>query len=202
MIKNIIFDLGNVLIGYKPEKFISEFVSEKNRKNFFERVFKNSEWLDLDRGTLEYDEAMDIFIADLPEEKESIKNLFENDIQGVLFPIKKNLELLPQLKARGYRLYILSNFHRRAFMKISEKCSFDKYFDGKVISCEVHFLKPEKEIYEEIIKKYDLDVKETLFIDDTLVNIEEAKQFGISTIHLDDENRLKDELEKFLKINL
>lgn len=202
MIKNIIFDLGNVLIEYKPEKFVSEFVVKENQKSFLERIFKKKEWADLDRGVLEYDNALEIFIKDLPEEKENIKKLFENDIQGVLFPIEKNLKLLSQLKEKGYKLYILSNFHKNAFAKISEKCNFDKFFDGKIISCDVKLLKPEKEIYQKIISDYNLNVEETLFIDDTLVNVQEAKKLKIFTIHLTNENELKEKLEEVLNIEL
>lgn len=198
MIRNIIFDLGNVLIEYSPERFISEFVEEKNQERFYKRVFKEQEWQDLDRGTLEYDEAIKIFTKDLPEEKENIEKLFKENIQGVLFPIEENLKLLPKLKEKGYKLYILSNFHREAFLEIERKCEFKKYFDGKVVSYDVKLLKPEKEIYEELLKRYNLNPEETLFIDDTLANTEGAEKLGISTIHLINKEKLKEELEKFL----
>ncbi len=202
MIKNIIFDLGNVLIEYSPEKFISKFVAKKNQERFYKRVFKEQEWQDLDRGILEYDEAIKIFTKDLPEEKESIEKLFKENIQGVLFPIEENLKLLPKLKEKGYKLYILSNFHKEAFLEIEKKCEFKKYFDGKIVSYDVKLLKPEKEIYEGLLKKYNLNPEETLFIDDTLVNIESAKKLGILTIHLINKEKLKEELEKILNIKI
>ena len=105
---------------------------------------------------------------------------------------------MPKLKEKGYKLYILSNFHREAFLEIERKCEFEKYFDGKVVSYDVKLLKPEKEIYEELLKKYNLNPEETLFIDDTLANTEGAEKLGISTIHLINKEKLKEELEKFL----
>lgn len=194
MIENIIFDLGNVLISYDPKSFISKYVKEENQEKFFEIVFGSKEWQDLDRGTLEYEEAIEIFSKKLPQERESIEKLFNENIQGVLFPIEKNLELLPKLKNNGYKLYILSNFHREAFLEIAKKCEFKKYFDGGVISYEVKLLKPEDEIYEEILKKYNLEPEKTLFIDDTLHNVEGAKKFKIEIIHLKEKENLKREL--------
>lgn len=86
------------------------------------------------------------------------------------------------------------------FLEIERKCEFKKYFDGKVVSYDVKLLKPEKEIYEEILKKYNLNPEETLFIDDTLANTEGAEKLGISTIHLINKEKLKEELEKnFIK---
>ncbi|WP_300342018.1 HAD family phosphatase [Fusobacterium sp.] len=202
MIKNIVFDLGNVLIEYNPQKFIIRNVKEENFTKFNEVVFKSKEWLDLDRGILEYNRAVEIFSEKLPEERESIKYLFDNSIQDVLFPIEENLELLSNLKRKGYKLYILSNFHREAYLEIAKKCNFDRYFDGGVISYDINLLKPEEEIYRTLLKKYDLLERETLFIDDTLNNVEKASELGIETIHLTEKSKLKEELERVLKMKI
>ncbi len=202
MIKNIVFDLGNVLIEYNPQKFILRNVKEENFTKFNEVVFKSKEWLELDRGTLEYHRAVEIFSEKLPEEKESINSLFNNSIQDVLFPIEENIEILVNLKRKGYKLYILSNFHREAYLEIAKKCSFDRYFDGGVISYDVNLLKPEEEIYRTLLKKYDLLERETLFIDDTLNNVEKASELGIETIHLTEKSKLKEELERVLKMKI
>ena len=202
MIKNIIFDLGNVLISYNPKTYIAENVKEENQKKFYEIVFGGEEWQKLDRGVLEYEEAVEIFSKKLPQEKEAIINLFKNKINGVLFPVDKNLKILPTLKAKGYKLYILSNFHREAFLSVSKINKFDILFDGKIVSYEVKLLKPEEEIYLKLIKKYGLKPEETLFIDDTLVNIEAAKKIGIETIHLTEKDKLKEELSNILELDL
>lgn len=196
MIKNIIFDVGNVLISYDPSIFISKYIKSENGKKFFEIIFKSSEWEDLDRGTLEYSEAIKIFSKKLPEEKKAIEKLFNEGAQGVLFPIKENLDLLSKLKKEGYKLFILSNFHKDAFLKMSNICKFSDYFDGKIISYEVHLLKPEKEIYLELLNRYGLKAEESLFIDDTLKNIEACEKLGIKGIHLKNKEDLKKELER------
>lgn len=198
MIKNIIFDVGNVLISYDPSIFISKYIKEENVEKFFEIVFKSSEWEDLDRGVLEYSEAIKIFSEKLPEEREAIEKLFNEGAEGVLFPIKDNLALLPKLKEKGYKLFILSNFHKDAFLKMSSICKFDDYFDGKVVSYEVHLLKPEKEIYLELLNRYNLKTEESIFIDDTFKNIEACEKLGIKGIHLKNKEDLEKELASFL----
>lgn len=197
MIKNIIFDLGNVLIDYNPIDFIEKNIKKENQQKFLEIVFKSQEWLDLDRGCLEYEEAIEIFSKKLPEEKQRIEDLFNNNIEGVLFPNKKNIEFLKELKEKNLNLYILSNFHKNAFLNMAKKYGFNKYFDGGVISYECKLLKPEKEIFLTILENYNLIPEETLFIDDTLINIETAKQMGIKTIHLEEINSLIDRITNF-----
>ena len=184
MIKNIIFDLGNVLIKYNPHDFINKNVKEENREKFFQEIFQSKEWQDLDRGTLEYDEAVKIFSQRVPEERENIKKLFDNDIQDVLFVDKTNIKYLSTLKNKDYKLYILSNFHKNSFRKISEIHNFKSIFDGGVISYECHLLKPESNIYKAIIDKYGLIPEETVFIDDSLPNVQAAIKFNIHGIHL------------------
>lgn len=116
-------------------------------------------------------------------------------IADVIFPIEKNIEFVKEIKKRGYKLYILSNFHKKAFRRIERLYNLDSIFDGKIVSFEVNLLKPEKEIYEVLLGKYSLNPDETIFIDDTFENIVAAKKIGIKGIELKDFN----ELENILK---
>lgn len=186
MIKNIIFDLGNVLVKYSPENFLGKYVKEENKEVFIKEIFKSKEWLELDRGTLSYEDAIEIFAKRVPEERESIEKLFRENISSCISPIEENVKIMRELKRNGYSVYILSNFHQPAFEYIKENWDFISEFDGDVVSCYYHYIKPEKEIYETILKKYNLIPSETVFIDDVETNIEGAKEFGIEGIHLPD----------------
>ena len=197
-IKNIIFDLGNVLINFDPEKYLEANVKEDIRKDFLDEVFLKKEWLDLDRGTLTYEEAKKIFKKRLPQAEKEIDKFFDNDFFDMLMPIEKKTKLLSQLK-KQYNLYILSNFHRDSFEELNKRHQFFKNFDGHVVSCYYHHLKPEKEIYDTIIEKFSLNPEETVFIDDSYPNIEMAQKMGINGIHLPDYNELEKKLENFLK---
>ena len=196
MIKNIAFDLGNVLIGFRPQKFTRENVEEKYQDKFFEIVFRGQEWKDLDRGTLTYEEAIKIFTEKLPECEKPIRKLFDENIYDCLEPIEKNIALLPKLK-ENYNLYIISNFHLKAFENIYEKWDFFKLFDGKVISAYHKLMKPEAEIYQLLLDTYSLKANECLFIDDVEENIIGAKNMGMNGIQLTDYNFLKEKLKEY-----
>lgn len=195
MIKNIIFDLGNVLIRFKPEEFVNKNIKKEYREKFFNVIFKVQEWADLDRGVLEYSDAVKIFSEKIPECSSEIKKLFDNYILDVLEPIEKNIEIMKSLKGK-YKLFVLSNFHYPAFDYIFKNWEFFKYFDGKVVSGHCKLLKPEKEIYELLCSTYSLNPIECVFIDDTKANIEAAEKFGIKGIHLTDINILEERLKE------
>ena len=195
MLKNIVFDLGNVLIEFNPQKFVNENVENKYKEEFFKIVFLGKEWQELDKGTLEYSDAINYFKEKLPCCKEAIDKLFENYIIDCLNPIEKNINILRKLQKK-YKLYIISNFHYPAFDNIYSKWDFFKLFTGKIISGHVKLLKPEEKIYNMLFEKYKLDPKECLFIDDTLVNVKASKKLGMDAIHLEKPHMLYDELIK------
>ena len=197
-IKNIVFDLGRVLIKFEPKEYIEENVPEEKREDFYNGIFGSAEWLMLDRGTLSYEDAKKIFKERVSGVDKQIDRLFDVDLFEILQPIEENVKLLSKLKKK-YNLYILSNFHQPAFEHIFKKYEFFRLFDGHTVSCYYYLLKPEKEIYDTLINKFNLIPKETVFIDDTKVNIDACEKEGIRGIHLPDYTELKQKLEEFLK---
>ena len=197
-IKNIVFDLGWVLIKFEPKEYIEQNVPEEKREDFYNGIFGSTEWLMLDRGTLSYEDAKKIFKERVPGADKQIDRLFDVDLFEILQPIEENVKLLPKLKEK-YNLYILSNFHQPAFEHIFKKYDFFRLFDGHTVSCYYYLLKPEKEIYDTLIDKFNLIPEETVFIDDSKVNIDACEKEGIRGIHLPDYTELKQKLEEFLK---
>ena len=197
-IKNIVFDLGRVLIKFEPKEYIEQNVPEEKREDFYNGIFGSTEWLMLDRGTLSYEDAKKIFKERVSGVDKQIDRLFDVDLFEILQPIEENVKLLPKLKEK-YNLYILSNFHQPAFEHIFKKFEFFRLFDGHTVSCYYYLLKPEKEIYDTLIDKFNLIPKETVFIDDSKVNIDACEKEGIRGIHLPDYTELKQKLEEFLK---
>ena len=197
-IKNIVFDLGRVLIKFEPKEYIEQNVPEEKREDFYNGIFGSTEWLMLDRGTLSYEDAKKIFKERVPGADKQIDRLFDVDLFEILQPIEENVKLLSKLKEK-YNLYILSNFHQPAFEHIFKKYDFFRLFDGHTVSCYYYLLKPEKEIYDILIDKFNLIPEETVFIDDTKVNIDACEKEGIRGIHLPDYTELKQKLEEFLK---
>ena len=197
-IRNIVFDLGNVLINFNPMEYIEKNIPKEKREEFYNTVFPTDEWLMLDRGTLTYEEAKRIFKDRISGVDKEIDRFFDKDFYDMLEPIKKNTALLPLLKKK-YKLYILSNFHKDSFEELNRRHEFFRIFDGHVVSCYYHQIKPEKGIYETLINEFLLNPEETVFIDDSRINIEMAEKMGINGIHLPDYDELEKKLENFLK---
>jgi len=197
MIKNIIFDLGNVLLKFKPEDFLLQFTSDEEYiKQFVPKITRSKLWLDLDRGLESLENAEIIFISKYPEEEELI-SLFFNHWMEMLTPIEENIRILLDLSEFGYKTYILSNFIKEAFKFVKDKFSFFSLFDGQIISGEEKVIKPEKAIYESLLTRYQLNPEESLFIDDILFFLKPAKKLGISTIWNRPNTDLREELKKF-----
>jgi len=197
MIKNIIFDLGNVLLKFKPEEFLLQFTSDKEYiKQFVTKITRSKLWLDLDRGYESLENAEVIFISKYPEEEELI-TLFFNHWMEMLTPIEENISILLDLSESGYKTYILSNYIKEAFKFVKEKFDFFTLFDGQIISGEEKVIKPEKAIYESLLRRYQLIPEESLFIDDILFFLKPAKKLGISTIWNRPHTDLREELKKF-----
>lgn len=197
MIKNIIFDLGNVLLKFKPEEFLLQFTSDKEYiKQFVTKITRSKLWLDLDRGYESLENAEVIFISKYPEEEELV-SLFFNHWMEMLTPIEENISILLDLSESGYKTYILSNYIKEAFKFVKDKFDFFTLFDGQIISGEEKVIKPEKAIYESLLRRYQLIPEESLFIDDILFFLKPAKKLGISTIWNRPHTDLRKELKKF-----
>jgi putative hydrolase of the HAD superfamily len=198
MVKNIIFDIGNVLLQFKPLDYLKMvFNDDKIETLVYKEVFQSKEWIHLDRGTLTQDEAVKAISQRNPNYEVHIKKCMDNWID-ILTPIEGTVQMVKELKQKGFKLYLLSNFHSLAFENIYSKYDFFRYFDGGVISYKENLIKPETEIYNRLLDTYDLNAKECLFIDDTLANTEAADRLGMNTIHFNNYETLEDDLHKFI----
>ncbi|MFX1573632.1 MAG: HAD family hydrolase [Promethearchaeota archaeon] len=194
MIKNIIFDLGNVLLNFKPEEFLLRYTQDgKLIKKFISKVIRSRIWLKLDRGTLSVQKAREEFLSRFPEDSHLIISYFDHWME-MLTPIQNNVRILRDLKMKGYKLYILSNFIEEAFNYVCNKYDFFSLFDGGIISCRIHIIKPEIEIFKKIIEKFNLDPEECLFIDDVATFLFKARKFKIKTIQYLPYTDLREEL--------
>jgi putative hydrolase of the HAD superfamily len=182
MIKNVVFDIGRVLLDYQPVKFLQNIGLKMEEGRYLnEIIFKNDIWLQLDRGMITLDEAIEAYTVLAPLHKERISQIMHTWPQ-MLTLIEGTSELLSELTAKGYAVYLLSNFQEDGFKQIYDKYSFVKEAHGSVISYEVMLLKPEKEIYLHLLEKYKLMPEETVFIDDMKENVDAAKALGIQGI--------------------
>lgn len=198
-IKNVIFDLGNVLLKYNPEDYLSTLFSGEELVNRLHRVvFTSPEWFMLDRGVITQEQAVKRLVMQYPDLDQEIPLVFA-DWFSMLRPISSSVEVLRNLKRSGYKLYALSNFHHAAFEYVSKKYDWFNLFDGKVISYEHQALKPEPAIYQILLGSYHLIPEQCVFIDDSLANLAAASEFGIRGIHYQNSEQFKLELNYILK---
>lgn len=193
--KNIIFDIGNVLLSFQPEQFLKQYYDEKTMGDLLTIIFCSDEWLELDLGNLTIDETINIFSKRNPQYKDEIHFVLKNWTK-MMTPIQENVDIAYQLKEKGYSLYILSNFHDEAIKEMYNKYPFFTIFDGGVISAYEHMIKPNPKFYQILLDRYHLNPHECLFIDDMLANVTIANRLGISSIHLNYNKDLKEELMK------
>jgi putative hydrolase of the HAD superfamily len=180
MIKNLVFDLGNVLISFKPSEFFDKKDYPENVKaKILSDIFGSNEWLMLDNGDINTNQAIDSIASKSTLNKEEIAHIF-NLRTELIFPLDQNVRLLPGLKKQGYRLYFLSNFPMDLFEEVKTGYYFFKYFDGGVISAEAKASKPDRRIYEILMEKYNLVPNQCLFIDDLEVNVRAAEAAGMN----------------------
>lgn len=196
-IDTVVFDLGNVVLSFDPLKYLQKYFKDENMiKILYKEVFKGEEWLHLDRGSMEEEEALESITKRIPEYHEIVKKILST-WNEMLTPIQSTVDMISVLKEQGYRLYILSNFPKRAFGEISKKYEFFQWFDGRLISCDYKLLKPEEEIYKTLVQLYDINPSTTVFIDDSEANVKAAEKLGFHTIHFQKSEQLTD---FFLKI--
>lgn len=200
MIKNVIFDIGNVLLNFEPKEYVKSKVIEEKIEEVYESIFKSEEWPMLDRGTITEEEAKANIISRKAENEGFINSVFEN-WYDILTPIESSVGVLKKLKEKEYKVFYLSNFHLAAFEYVTKKHDFFGLFDGGVVSYKEKLLKPEKEIYEKILCEYNLEPNETVFIDDMEVNVKAAINNGMKGIILKNPIDLKSALET-LDINV
>jgi epoxide hydrolase-like predicted phosphatase len=199
MVKNIIFDLGNVLISFKPsEYFDKEKYPETIKTTILSDIFGSKEWLMLDNGEITTPEAIDAIAKKSSLRKKEIDHIF-NLRTDLMFPLDQNVRLLPALKKRGFGLYYLSNFPLDIFDEVSSGYYFFKHFSGGLISAEAKFSKPDSRIYETLLKKYSLIPGECLFIDDIEINVKAAEKLGMKGLVTHGSLEITKEIEMVLE---
>ena len=198
MVKNIIFDLGNVVLKYDNLAYLKSKIEDKDKIDKLRNIiFGGHEWIMLDEGRIAEETAIEQICRNNPELEEDIRNVFDN-WYSLLEPIESTVEIIGELKEKGYKLFFLSNFHDKAFQVVSEEYSFFRSFDGGVVSYREKIIKPNLEIYRKLLDGYNLKPEECIFIDDVNENIIAGEQIGIKGVHLRDVSKLREELERYL----
>lgn len=183
MIKNIIFDIGQVLAKFRWKEFIDDLGFEESiQKRVAEATVLSRYWKEVDRGVMSMQDIIDGCVSLDPEIEDKIR-LFYKDRRTIVTEFDYSEKLVLALKHAGYNIYLLSNYGEENFSYVKNIFTFMKYIDGSIISYEVKTIKPEPLIYKLFLEKYGLIPDECVFLDDLEDNLNTAKEFGIHTIH-------------------
>ena len=182
MIRNIVFDISNVLDQFR----FKEFLAEKGFDGpMIKRIIKASAmtpyWTEYEKGKLTYDEAIDAFAGTDPEIKDELHKAYDS-CSGIMGKYDYTQGWIKTLKEGGFKLYCITNFTPAGYEQCYDCISFVEEFDGCVFSFREGVAKPDPEIYKRLLKRYDLKPEECAFIDDTEENVISARKLGMAGI--------------------
>lgn len=182
-INTLIFDIGKVLVDYDWKKLLQDLkYDEETSQSVAKAVFLSDTWTEGDRGVLSEEELLQAFISNNPVYEKEIRETFQR-MGETIHVYSYTKSWLKYLKKQGYKLYILSNFSQPLYDRCQKEMKFLGFMDGGYMSWQIHCLKPEPEIYQKLIKDFQIEPSKAVFIDDRLDNVAEARAQGLYAVH-------------------
>ena len=181
MIRNILFDMGNVLIYFDRNLFMERLgVAEEDKKLLMREVFLSVEWVRMDRGSMVEADAVESCCKRLPEHlHEAALLCIDNWHLHCMETVQEFVPLIHWLKEQGFGVYLLSNASTRLPQCYRDVIPAWELFDGIIFSSTEKLIKPQRQIYERLFEKFDLNPAECYFVDDLQLNIDGAKACGM-----------------------
>ncbi len=196
-IKNIIFDLGGVLIDWNPDYMYKKIIPDQDQRKWFLENICTLDWNEAQDGGRLIKEANELLINQHPEYKELILAYYSRWEEMLSGSISGTVDIFKELKTnKKHGIYALTNWSAETFPRALEIFDFLHWFDGRVVSGEENTRKPHKEIYDIILTRFNLTPNSTVFIDDNLRNIKAAEELGIVTIHFQSPEQLRRSLQE------
>jgi putative hydrolase of the HAD superfamily len=181
-VRNVVFDLGGVVFEWNPDSILRGYYPEAEAQvSLKSALFQHPDWLLMDRGVFSETEV----IARLEERTGRPRSELQGLLDAVrhsLLPKSDTVTLIERLAQQHVPLYCLSNMPASTFSYLRERHAFWPVFRGIVISGQIQMLKPDREIFEYLLNRYDLTPADTVFIDDHEPNIQAAQDLGMHTV--------------------
>ena len=179
MVRNILFDMGNVLIRFDRDFVMDRLgIAPEDRRLLMREVFLSVEWVQMDRGTLVEAQAVQQVCARLPQRLHDTADKLISMWDRPILPIDGMYELIEELKAAGYGIYLLSNASLRQH-DYWPRIPASRFFDGTIISADEKVMKPHPDYFRRAMERFDLKPEECFFVDDMPANVEGALYCGI-----------------------
>lgn len=200
MIKNLVFDFGNVLIEWNPAKILAAFVKEEDRKRVEAAIFDSGLWAQTDTGQLTLKSA-------IQAAQTLLDGSYSATVEAIFTHWYETVDVYHQLQEKifewaqlGYGIYILSTTSEIFYaVENAGLLPMTKVLTGKILSYEVGFAKPDKSIYQKLLTQYALHANQCVFIDDLQINLDVAKSLGFETILATSEQQNIIAIEELLK---
>ena len=203
MIRNIIFDIGGVLVGFDWPGYIKQYGFDAQKEAAVtEALISDPVWKELDRGIWSMEQLLEGFMALAPQYREDVRTVFLNSGKCI-YRQKYAIPWITSLKTRGYHVYFLSNYSQWMIEQTKTALDFLPYLEGGIFSCDVQKIKPDDGIYQEFLKKYPaVRPCESVFLDDSPANVQTARKLGFYGIVVRNHAQAVAELrEKLFKSN-
>lgn len=201
MIKNIVFDNGGVIVKYSAETYLNYFNFPEDEQKTLDQLFVSEEWVSFAKGHMTSEEFKIYATTRFPEYYEDVLKILDvNNLKYMIPPYKETLQFINKLKETGHNVYLLTDINEDTITFLKEEIpNFENLFDGIVYSCRVGMVKKEGIVFDYLLKTFNLNPKETLFLDDSVRNLEEAKKYGIKTYRFLDPTKDIPKVEKEIK---
>ena len=198
-IDTIVFDLGGVLIDWNPRYvYRTIFDTDEEVESFLANVCVSSWNEEQDRGrTLK--EGTEFLVEKHPEWEKEIRAFYDRWPEMLGGPIHGSVDILESLKmGKNYRLYALTNWSDETFPLALGRYDFLHWFEGILVSGKEKLIKPDPAIYQLLFERFKIEPAKSIFIDDSLKNVEGAKAAGMHAIHFRSPMQMREELAELL----
>lgn len=190
----VTFDLGGVLIDWNPRYLYQQLFDDDAEMERFLAEVTTQEWNAAQDAGRPWSEAVEVLSAQFPDHRDLIDAYHTRWPEMLGEAIHGTVAILDELRARGIRLYALSNWSAETFPVARERYPFLGWFDGIVISGEVGAAKPDVRIFQTLIDRHEIEPSETVFVDDNEPNVTAADAMGFIALRFHDADRLRDDL--------
>lgn len=196
MIRTIIFDIGNVLTAFGWRDFMASFgFDPETEAKVCRATVESPFWCECDRGVLNDEEILNGFIRNDPSVEKELRRVY-TDLHGIVTRLDYAIPWIRDLKQKGYRVLVLSNFSEKGWKENQDALDFMEYVDGGIISYRERLIKPDPAIYRLLLDRYGLKAEECVFLDDTADNVKAAEDMGMSGIVFKNREQALGELKK------
>jgi 2-haloacid dehalogenase len=196
-IQHIVFDIGKVLIHYDPNLAYAKVIPDRQEREWFFANVCTHEWnIEQDRGRT-WEEAEAELIAEHPERAEQIRAFRKYWNEMVPHHYEDSVAIMEKLIAEGRDVTLLTNFASDTFREAQGRFPFLTKTRGVTVSGDIGLIKPDVEIYDAHAREFGLDPATTIFIDDSLANVEGARAAGWNAVHFTGAEKLRADLSSY-----